>query len=113
MLGLNTCWAGTFNRKKISAEVSAEEKLAISIAIGYGATQGKERKPKTVDQVVAGKEDRPDWYNYGVEMALLAPTAVNQQKFEITYNNDGSIDFKDKGDEVFTHHSSLVVESCF
>ena len=36
-LGLNTCWAGTFNRKNIGAEVSDKEKLVISIAIGYGA----------------------------------------------------------------------------
>ena len=95
-LGLNTCWAGTFNRKNIGAVVSEDEKLVISIAIGYGANQGKEHKSKTIDQVTSSREDRPYWFNYGVEMALLAPTAINQQKFEIAYNN-GEVQFKDKG----------------
>lgn len=30
-------------------------------------------------------------------MALLAPTAINQQKFEIELNNDGTVSFHDKG----------------
>jgi len=32
-----------------------------------------------------------------VEMALLAPTAINQQKFEIKLAEDGNVIFKDKG----------------
>lgn len=95
-LGLNTCWAGTFNRKNIGAEVSDKEKLVISIAIGYGANQGKEHKSKTIDQIIVSNEDRPYWFNYGVEMALLAPTAINQQKFQIVYNQ-GDVQFRDKG----------------
>ena len=27
----------------------------------------------------------PEWFNKGVEAALLAPTAINQQKFYIEY----------------------------
>ena len=27
----------------------------------------------------------PEWFRSGVEAALLAPTAVNQQKFTLTY----------------------------
>lgn len=95
-MGLNTCWAGTFNRKNITAEVSDGERLVISIAIGYGSNQGKEHKSKTIDQVTKENSNRPYWFNFGVEMALLAPTAINQQKFEIKYNN-GDIQFKDKG----------------
>ena len=30
-------------------------------------------------------------------MALLAPTAINQQKFEIRLNEDDSVSFIDKG----------------
>ncbi len=96
-LGLNTCWAGTFNRNNIGAEVAADEKLVISIAIGYGKDQGKEgRKSKSIDQVTSGDVDRPEWFDVGVAMALMAPTAVNQQKFEISYQN-GKVVFKDKG----------------
>jgi hypothetical protein len=50
-----------------------------------------------MDQVVEAKGDRPFWFNNGVEMALLAPTAVNQQKFVIRLNDDKSVDFIDKG----------------
>lgn len=96
-LGLNTCWAGTFNRKNIGADVPAGERLVISIAVGYGATQGNGRKSKTAEQVTTGEGERPDWFNYGVEMALLAPTAINQQKFEIQYQADGTVDIRDKG----------------
>lgn len=95
-LDLNTCWAGTFNRKNISADIPEGEKLVISIAIGYGANQGKERKSKTIDQVTTANSNRPYWFNYGVEMALLAPTAINKQKFEISYDHN-EVQFKDKG----------------
>ena len=94
-IGLNTCWAGTFNKKRIPAEVKPGEKVVITIAIGYGATQGKERKSKKLEQVTSG--NNPDWFNYGVEMALLAPTAINQQKFQIDLEEDGTVTFKDKG----------------
>ncbi len=96
-LGLNTCWAGTFNRKNIGASVADDERLVISIAVGYGKDQGKPHKSKTAEQVTAGKTDRPEWFNNGVEMALLAPTAVNQQKFTITLNEDDSVDFSSNG----------------
>lgn len=45
-LGLNTCWAGIFSRKKIPVEVDPGEKIVISIAIGYGENQGKNQKIK-------------------------------------------------------------------
>jgi hypothetical protein len=96
-LGLNTCWAGTFNRKNIGADVAQDERLVISIAVGYGENQGKERKSKTPDQVTAGRNDRPEWFNEGVKMALLAPTAVNQQKFTICLNDDESVSITDNG----------------
>ena len=96
-LGLNTCWVGIFNRKKIPVEVADNERLVIAIAIGYGETQGKERKTKTADEVVIDLKDVPDWFHAGVEAALLAPTAINQQKFEIIYNENEEVEFKDLG----------------
>lgn len=96
-LGLNTCWVGTFNRKKIPVEVADNERLVIAIAIGYGETQGKQRKTKTADEVVIDLKDVPDWFHAGVEAALLAPTAINQQKFEIIYNESEEVEFKDLG----------------
>lgn len=96
-LGLNTCWAGTFNKKNIGADVREGERLVISIAIGYGDGKGKPHKSKTMEQVIEAKGDRPYWFNKGVEMALLAPTAINQQKFLIRLNENETVDFIDKG----------------
>ena len=96
-LGLNTCWAGTFNQKNIGAEVGDGEKLVISIAVGYGKDKGKPHKSKSPEQIIEAKGDRPYWFNKGVDMALLAPTAINQQKFTIRLNEDESVDFVDKG----------------
>ena len=55
------------------------------IAIGYGETQGVSHKIKTVEQVSNATDIAPMWFWKGVEVALLAPTAVNQQKFSFEY----------------------------
>lgn len=97
-LGLNTCWAGTYNPKKVEADIGNGERLAIVIALGYGTNGGKQRKSKSPEQVVRGGTDgKPDWFMKGVEAALLAPTALNQQKFEIVLNDDGKAEIIDKG----------------
>lgn len=89
-LGLNTCWAGTYNKKNVEANIEKGERLAIVIAIGYGVNNGRVRKSKAVADVIQGNEaDMPEWFIEGVKMALLAPTAVNQQKFEIALKGDG------------------------
>lgn len=96
-MGLNTCWAGTFNKNGVPAEISEGERLVIVIAVGYGENQGKEHKSKTPEQVSKAAGERPAWFDYGVKTALLAPTAINRQGFEIRLNEDGSVDFSDKG----------------
>lgn len=96
-MGLNTCWAGTYNPKNVNAEIGEGERLAIVIAIGYGENPGRVRKSKTADQVTAGKSEQPQWFKDGVEAALLAPTAINQQKFEISLGEDDTVTISDKG----------------
>lgn len=96
-MGLNTCWAGTFEKNGVPAEIGAGERLVIVIAIGYGENQGKQRRSKTPEQVSDVQGPRPDWFSFGVEMALHAPTAINQQSFEIHLKEDGSVVFTDKG----------------
>ena len=96
-LGLNTCWAGTFNPKNVPAEIGEGERLVIVIAIGYGANQGKQHRSKDPEKVITSGGEKPYWFNYGVEMALLAPTAINQQKFLIDLKEDGSVTFADQG----------------
>ena len=85
-LGLNTCWVG-LSYKKIPDTYVLEEGEVIKayIAIGYGETQGVGHKIKTVEQVSNVSDITPSWFKKGVEAALLAPTAVNQQKFSFEY----------------------------
>ena len=79
-LGLNTCWVALTHGKS-KAAVSGEEREVIIISLGYGKTQGVAHKGKTAADVSNISSDSPDWFKQGVEAALLAPTAINQQKF--------------------------------
>lgn len=96
-LGLNTCWAGTFKKEGVPAELRNGERLSLVIAIGYGEDNGHPRKSKKTQDVSSFAGDCPDWFSYGVEMALLAPTAINQQRFLISLNDDDSVTFTDNG----------------
>ena len=81
-LGLNTCWVGLSYSKVPGTYVLEDgEKIACYIALGYGENQGVGHKVKTVEQVSNASDVTPSWFKKGVEAALLAPTAVNQQKF--------------------------------
>ena len=81
-LGLNTCWTAlTFNKKRVRELIPEGESLCMAIALGYGKTQGVPHRSKRPERVSEGVETMPDWFEKGLEAALLAPTAVNQQKF--------------------------------
>lgn len=84
-LGLNTCWVAMSYKKIPEAfEVRKDEKLTVVIALGYGQNQGAAHKSKSEKQVSNLTDDSPEWFRSGVEAALLAPTAMNQQKFTLT-----------------------------
>lgn len=90
MLGLNTCWVAlTYKKIKNAFKVGKGEKLYCVLSIGYGATQGVEHKIKKYEDVSSTK-NAPEWFVNGVNAALLAPTAMNQQKFTIDYK-DGKV----------------------
>ena len=93
-LGMNTCWVGLSYTKIPDTYVLDEgEIIKAYIAIGYGETQGVSHKIKRIDQVSNVSDATPDWFRHGVEAALLAPTAVNQQKFsfELLLAKDGQL----------------------
>ena len=79
-LGLNTCWVALTHGKS-RAVVGPGEKEVIIVSLGYGKTPGSPRRSKPAAEVSDAAGDAPEWYKRGVEAALLAPTAVNQQKF--------------------------------
>ena len=81
-LGLNTCWVALTHGKS-RAVVGTGEREVIIIALGYGRTQGSPHRSKAAAEVSNLTSESPEWFKRGVEAALLAPTAVNQQKFRI------------------------------
>ena len=90
-LGLNTCWVGVSYSKTPGAFVLDEgEKVACVISIGYGENQGVSHKIKSPADVSNASDITPHWFNEGVNAALLAPTAVNQQKFHFEFEAFGN-----------------------
>lgn len=93
-LGLNSCWvAMTYKKIPNAFQIEKGEKLTVVISLGYGKTQGVAHKSKTPEQVSNLNVDSPEWFKKGIESALLAPTAMNQQKFTFTYA-DGKVTAK-------------------
>ena len=89
-LGLNTCWVALTHGKS-KAAVSKGEKEVCLIALGYGATQGVTHKNKPMQELCTCAEPMPEWFQRGMSAALLAPTAMNQQKFRFELLPDGNV----------------------
>ena len=71
----------TYSKIQNAFVINKGEKLCVIIALGYGETQGTSHKSKAISEVAKVDQEMPDWFKNGVEAALLAPTAMNQQKF--------------------------------
>lgn len=86
-IGLNTCFVGlTYKKVDGAFEVGRDEKVVLCIAVGYGEADGyRTHKIKSPDQVSNVTQNSPEWFKKGVDAALLAPTAINQQKFYFEY----------------------------
>ena len=94
-LGLNTCWVGLTYRKVPGAFTLREGDIVhCVIALGYGENQGRQHPLKPVEKFYEAEGEVPEWFKTGMETALLAPTAINQQKFK------------------FILHPGSVVEAC-
>lgn len=91
-LGLDTCWVGlTYSRSKVPLDIAPYEKIYAIIAVGYGLDHGKPHRVKQPGQVSTGYDSAPEWFRHGVDMALLAPTALNQQKFHFALTDGGDV----------------------
>ena len=90
MMGLNTCWvAGTYGKGKCKANIHAGEKIVCVISLGYGDNIGSTHKSRPAEKLCDVPEDKmPDWFKEGLEAAMLAPTAINQQKFLVSLDGD-------------------------
>jgi nitroreductase len=89
-LGLNTCWVAMTHGKS-KAEIGKGEKQVCLISIGYGCTNGVTHKVKSLPEVCNHRDDMPEWFLNGMEAALLAPTAMNQQKFYFELQPNGDV----------------------
>ena len=98
-MGLNTCWVGgTYGRGKCRADIEAGEKIVCVIAAGYGETGGAAHKSKPLSKLCNVPEaDMPVWFKNGVKAAMMAPTALNQQKFLITLDGEEPVITAGKG----------------
>lgn len=81
-LGLDSCWVGgTYHKVTSLFALRPGDKVRSVIALGYGngkPVNHRIRKPEEVADLTA---DTPAWFTKGVDCALKAPTAINQQKF--------------------------------
>lgn len=89
-LGLNTCWVA-LSHGRSKAAVDRGERLVCLISLGYGVRQGSAHKNRPLHELCSAPEAAPDWFRAGMEAALLAPTAMNQQKFFFDLLPDGSV----------------------
>ena len=93
MLGLNTCWVGlSFSKQPDAYQVLDGEKLFCVISLGYGANQGVQHKLKPISGFAEVNGPMPKWFRQGMEAAILAPTAVNQQKFRFLLHDGNKVE---------------------
>lgn len=91
-MGLNTCWVGlSYTKVAGTFTLLPGHKVVCYIALGYGENLGVSHKSNTPEQVSNIAENSPQWFRQGVEAALLAPTAINQQKFYFEYLGDDKV----------------------
>lgn len=95
-IGLNTCWVAlTYRKSHVNIDTDRGEKFYVVVALGYGENQGVAHKSKTAEEVSNISDDTPEWFANGVNAALMAPTAMNQQKFFLSYT-DGKVEAREK-----------------
>ena len=112
-MGLNTCFVAlTYKRGAVKSKVklNGKEKIQCNLAFGYGVTGGFLRRSKTPAQVSVVEGEKPALFDKVVEACLLAPTAINQQKFAVVAK-DGQIFIKKRGIGFYTDVDLGIVEA--
>ena len=95
MLGLNTCWVAlTYSKGKLKLKLKKGEKFYLLISIGYGRHRGLPRKSKPMEELCRVNGKMPEWFKNGMDFAMRAPTAINQQKFMITLLENDEVEAK-------------------
>ena len=92
-LGLNSCICGlAVNKKKTGIDIKDGDEFFLNVCFGYGENQGRQHKDKPYDSLINVESGTaPEWFVEGAKFALMAPTALNQQKFVFTYLANGHV----------------------
>ena len=92
-IGLNSCWVG-LTYKKIPGTFTLRDRDIVHcvIALGYGMMPGVQHPQKAKENFYESEGLPPVWFQNGLEAALLAPTAVNQQKFKFILHPDNVVE---------------------
>jgi len=92
-LGLNTCWVGlTYKKIPGAFQLREGEIIHCEISLGYGANQGAQHPLRPMEKFYEADGEVPGWFKAGVEAAILAPTAVNQQKFKFILHDGNRVE---------------------
>ena len=94
-LGLNTCWVG-LTYKKIPGTFTLREGDIVhcTISLGYGSNPGVQHPLKPIEDFYEADGVPPEWFRAGMEAVILAPTAVNQQKFRFILHPGNVVEAK-------------------
>ncbi|KNZ41888.1 nitroreductase family protein [Acetobacterium bakii] len=98
LLNLGTCWVGgTYDKKSCDCEVGEDETLLGIITIGYTPEKQSlmekaihsiiSRKTKKIEDMLTSDVKIPQWMVEGMQAVQKAPSAVNKQPVQFTYNN--------------------------
>ena len=94
-LGLNTCWVGLTYKKILGTFTLRDgDSVHCVIALGYGTSPGIQHPQKPVENFYEAAGTVPQWFKDGMEAALLAPTAINQQKFKFILHEGNKVETK-------------------
>lgn len=102
-MGLGTSWASmAFANRQNNVKVGSDEKFLCSVAVGHYANAGTPHESKPMKKLVTVKGDTPVWFKNGIDAVMMAPTFMNQQKFNIYLEGD-----KVTAKAERAHHSKL------
>ena len=103
-IGVNSCWVAlTYNKSKIKLCLTSGEKFYIVISLGYGVHQGRPHTNKPLEKLCSCKGEMPQWFKNAMDCVLLAPTAINQQKFYFQLKDNNVV----KAKALFGPHSKM------
>ncbi|MFA6624141.1 MAG: nitroreductase family protein [Bacilli bacterium] len=110
--GLNSCFVAMSYQKGIiknKTEIAKGEKIQCSIGFGYGKTSGFAHKSRELSKMLIVKGEKPEHLDEIAEACLLAPTAMNQQRFRLVASK-GEVEIQKHGIGFYTDFCLGIVK---